>query len=69
MQAEMRPEKQWNLLVVNDEKMVNAMASFSEPQLLDFEPPIILIDHLQIILSYLLAFCLYVEMRTVWRLS
>ena len=33
MQAEMRPEKQWNLLVVNDEKMVNAMASFSEPQL------------------------------------
>ena len=69
MQAEMRPEKQWNLLVVNDEKMVNAMASFSEPQPLNFEPPKILIDHLQIILSYLLAFCLYVEMRTDWRLS
>ena len=69
MQAEMRPEKQWNLLVVNDEKMVNAMASFSEPQFLGFEPPIILIDHLQIILLCLLAFCLYVEMRTVWRLS
>ena len=45
MQAEMRPEKQWNLLVVNDEKMVNAMASFSEPQLLKPEPLRILIDY------------------------
>ena len=45
MQAEMRPEKQWNLLVVNDEKMVNAMASFSEPQFLGFELLRILIDH------------------------
>ena len=45
MQAEMRPEKQWNLLVVNDEKMVNAMASFSEPQLLGSEPSRMLIDH------------------------
>ena len=45
MQSEMRPEKQWNLLVVNDEKMVNAMASFSEPQFLGFEPLRILIDH------------------------
>ena len=45
MQAEMRPEKQWNLLVVNDEKMVNAMASFSEPQLLEPESLRILIDH------------------------
>ena len=45
MQAEMRPEKQWNLLVVNDEKMVNAMASFSEPQRLGSEPSRMLIDH------------------------
>lgn len=28
-QIEMHPGKEWNLLVVNDEKVVNAMASFS----------------------------------------
>jgi len=28
-QMEMRPGKEWNLLVVNDEKVVNAMASFN----------------------------------------